>query len=148
MSAALPFESVAFERGVGLETDAPDSLDMLGNRKELEQLAAILIDNAVKHAAAGGTVRVSLRKAPAQVGRKEAPELELRVANPGEEIPPEALPHLFDRFYRVDGSRVHRSGSYGLGLAIAKGLAEKNGGSITVSSQNGLTEFTLLLPLN
>ena len=63
-------------------------------------------------------------------------------------IPQEALPHLFDRFYRVDGSRVHKAGSYGLGLAIAKGLAEKNGGSITASSQNGLTEFTLLLPLN
>ena len=148
MSAALPFESVAFERGVGLETDTPDALEMLGNRKELEQLAAILIDNGVKHAAEGGTVRVSLKKAPARVGRKAVPELELRVANPGEEIPPEALPHLFDRFYRVDESRVHKAGSYGLGLAIAKGLAEKNGGSITVSSQNGLTEFTLLLPLN
>lgn len=148
MSAALPFESVAFERGVDLETDTPDALDMLGNRKELEQLAAILIDNAVKHAAEGGTVLVSLRKAPAHGGRKAAPELELRVANPGEEIPQEALPHLFDRFYRVDGSRVHKAGSYGLGLAIAKGLAEKNGGSITASSQNGLTEFTLLLPLN
>ena len=148
MSAALPFESVAFERGVDLETDTPDALDMLGNRKELEQLAAILIDNGVKHAAEGGTVRVSLKKAPARVGRKAVPELELRVANPGEEIPPEALPHLFDRFYRVDESRVHKAGSYGLGLAIAKGLAEKNGGSITASSQNGLTEFTLLLPLN
>ena len=148
MSAALPFESVAFERGVGLETDTPDALEMLGNRKELEQLAAILIDNGVKHAAEGGTVRVSLQKAPANGSRKGVPELELRVANPGEEIPPEALPHLFDRFYRVDESRVHKAGSYGLGLAIAKGLAEKNGGSITASSQNGLTEFTLLLPLN
>ena len=48
----------------------------------------------------------------------------------------------------MDESRVHKAGSYGLGLAIAKGLAEKNGGSIAASSQNGLTEFTLLLPLN
>ena len=73
--------------------------------------------------------------------------LELRVSNSGDGIPPEALPHIFDRFYRVDASRAHRDNSYGLGLAIAKGLAEKNHGSITAASQDGLTEFTLLLPI-
>ena len=73
--------------------------------------------------------------------------LELRVTNSGDEIPPEALEHVFDRFYRVDEARARNSGGYGLGLAIAKGIAEKNGGSITAASQNGRTEFTLLLPL-
>ena len=72
--------------------------------------------------------------------------MELRVSNTGDEIPPEALPHIFDRFYRVDESRTHKDNSYGLGLAIAKGLAEKNNGSISVTSQNGRTEFTLSLP--
>ena len=146
LSAALPFESVAFELGVTLETDTPDAMEAHGSRKELEQLSAILIDNAVKHSPAGGTVLVSLREAPPRHGRKEGPMLELRVANSGDEIPPEALEHIFDRFYRVDEARARKAGGYGLGLAIAKSLAEKNGGSITVTSQNGRTEFTLLLP--
>ena len=147
MAAALPFESVAFEHGVTLETDVPDTLEAYGSRKDLEQLAAILIDNAVKHSPAGASVQVSLAKSLPRHGRREAPALELRVANAGDAIPPEALPHIFDRFYRVDESRTHKDNSYGLGLAIAKGLAEKNGGSIAVTSQDGRTEFTLLLPI-
>ena len=148
MAAALPFESVAFERGVTLETDTPDALPACGSRKDLEQLAAILIDNAVKHSAPGTAVRISLTRSVQRHGRKGEAVLELRVANTGDEIPQEALPHLFDRFYRVDGSRTYRAGSYGLGLAIAKGLAEKNNGSITADSQNGITEFALVLPLS
>ena len=146
MAAALPFESVAFEQGVTLETETPDTLSVNGNRKDLEQLVAILIDNAIKHSAAGGTVQVSLSKSASRHGWKEEPMLELRVSNTGDEIPPEALPHIFDRFYRVDESRTHKDNSYGLGLAIAKGLAEKNNGSISVTSQNGRTEFFFSLP--
>ena len=148
MAAALPFESVAFERGITLETDTPDALEACGNRKDLEQLAAILIDNAVKHSAAGGTVYVTLGKASQKHGWKETPALELRVSNSGDEIPAEALPHIFDRFYKVDESRTHKDNSYGLGLAIAKGLADRNNGEITVTSQNGITEFSLLLPID
>ena len=146
MAAALPFESVAFERGVKLETDTPDALEIRGSRKELEQLTAILIDNAVKHSPAGGAVLVALERTGQRHGRKEEAALTLRVVNSGDAIPPEALPHIFDRFYRVDESRAHRDNSYGLGLAIAKGLAERNGGSIGVTSEDGITEFTLSLP--
>ena len=72
--------------------------------------------------------------------------LRLSVVNQGDEIPAEALPHLFDRFYRVDASRTHKDNSYGLGLAIARSLAEKNGGTITVVSENGTTEFSVQMP--
>ena len=147
MAAALPFESVAFERGLTLETDTPDSLEASGNRKDLEQLTAILIDNAIKHSAADGTIQVVLSKSMTKHGLKEEPKLELRVTNSGEDIPPEALPHIFDRFYRVDESRTYKDNSYGLGLAIAKGLTEKNNGNISVTSQNGVTEFSLSLPI-
>ena len=147
LTAALPFESVAFERGLTLETDTPDVLDVSGSRKDLEQLAGILIDNAIKHSAEGGTVRVSLTASEARHARRGEPMLELRVTNTGDEIPPEALPHIFDRFYRVDEARTHRDNSYGLGLAIAKGLAERNKGSITAASQNGVTTFSLQLPM-
>ena len=147
LTAALPFESVAFERGVTLETDTPDALEARGSRKDLEQLAAILIDNAVKHSPAGGTVRVSLTRSVRRHGRREEPMLELRVSNTGDEIPPEALPHIFDRFYRADEARTRQTGGYGLGLAIAKGLAEKNGGGVAAASRDGITTFTLLLPM-
>ena len=147
MTAALTFESVAFERGVALETEVPDSLDTCGSRKDLEQLAAILIDNAVKHSGEGGTIRVSLARSVRRHGRKEQSVLELRVSNTGEGIPAEALPHIFERFYRADESRTHKDNSYGLGLAIAKGLADRNCGSLAAESREGLTEFTLVLPL-
>ncbi len=147
LTAALPFESVAFERGVVLETETPDRMDVLGSRQDLEKLAAILIDNAVKHSAAGGTVRVTLSRTAQRHGWLETPMLELRVVNSGEDIPPEALEHIFDRFYRADESRSHKDGGYGLGLAIAKGIAEKYCGSISVSSKGGTTEFTFWLPI-
>ena len=146
LMASLPFESVAFERGVALETDVPDTLEAYGDRKDLEQLAAILIDNAVKHSAEGETVRVRLRKTAVRHGWKEEAALELSVTDSGDGIPPEALPHIFDRFYRVDASRERKGNSYGLGLAIARGLAEKNGGTIAASSRDGLTEFTFRMP--
>ncbi len=146
MAAALPFESVAFERGLRLETGVPEAMEVTGIRKDLEQLAGILIDNAIKHSMEGGTVRVSLGSAMEKHGWKEAPMLRLSVVNQGDEIPAEALPHLFDRFYRVDASRTHKDNSYGLGLAIARSLAEKNGGTITVVSENGTTEFSVQLP--
>ena len=148
LTAALPFESVAFERGVILDTQVPDTLDAYGCRKDLEQLAAILIDNAVKHSEDGGTVKVILDQSTQRHGLKQTQMLELRVSNSGDEIPAEALPHLFDRFYRVDESRTHKDNSYGLGLAIARSLAEKNQGTITVTSQDGITEFTLRLPIS
>ncbi len=143
MATALPFESLAFERGLNLDTDIPESLPMTGRRQDLEQLAAILIDNAVKHASEGGTVRVALSRQ----GQRRESLLELRVSNPGEDIPPEALSHLFDRFYQLDPARSHQENTYGLGLAIAKKLAERNGGDISVKSREGITEFTLQLPL-
>lgn len=146
MAAALPFESLAFEGGLSLETDLPESLPMTGRRQDLEQLTAILIDNGIKHASQGGTLRLSLGRQLRRRGLKEEEMLALRVSNPGADIPPEALAHLFDRFYQADPARSHRKNSYGLGLAIAKKLAERNGGSIQVQSREGETAFTLLLP--
>ena len=93
-------------------------------------------------------MRVRLRKTAVRRGWREAAALELSVADTGDGIPPEALPHLFDRFYRVDASRERKGNGYGLGLAIARGLAEKNGGTVAAASRDGLTEFTLRLPVS
>ena len=141
LSASLPFESVAYERGVVLETELPEALEATGRAGDLAQIAAILIDNAIKHARPESSVRVRLSETVSRHGRKDERRIELRVSNQGEDIPPEALSHVFDRFYRVDNSRTHTDNSYGLGLAIAKGLADRNKADLSVRSQDGLTEF-------
>ena len=66
--------------------------------------------------------------------------------NEGAEIPPEKKAHLFDRFYRADEARTDEGQHYGLGLAIAKAVAEKHGGSIGVSCADGKVTFTVTLP--
>jgi two-component system OmpR family sensor kinase len=68
------------------------------------------------------------------------------VADSGSGIAPEHLPHVFDRFYKVDESRVAGSSGSGLGLSIAKAIVERHGGSIDVASRPGCTRFTVTLP--
>ena len=70
----------------------------------------------------------------------------LSAVNDGDEIPADKLEHLFDRFYRVDEARSNEGHHYGLGLSIAKAVAEKHGGNIAVSSQDGKVRFTVSIP--
>jgi len=98
-----------------------------------------LLTNAIKHNPEGCEIRVTLKRA----GRA----IQFIVTDYGQGIPAEAIPHLFDRFYRVDRSRARTTGGSGLGLSIAKAIAEAHGGSIDVSSTLGKgTTFTLSLP--
>lgn len=139
-SALLPFEPVAFEQGVEMESDIADQLTVQGNADQLRRLVAILLDNAVKYAGNGGRVKLVL-------SRPERGGVCLTVHNTGPAIPPEHLPHLFERFYRADDSRARTSGGYGLGLAIAKRIVDGHGGSIAVSSgEDAGTDFTVRLP--
>ena len=139
-SALLPFEPVAFEQGVELESGIQGGLTVRGREDQLRRLAAILLDNAVKYAGAQGKVRVALTR-----GEKGGACLTVR--NTGPAIPPEHLEHLFERFYRADDSRARSSGGYGLGLAIAKSIVDSHRGTITVQSgaEEG-TLFTVRLP--
>lgn len=103
----------------------------------VEQILLILLDNALRHTPAGGSIVVS--------SRRVANEARLEVADTGEGIPAEDQPFVFDRFYRGDPSREGRSA--GLGLAIARGLAEAHGGRIDLVSAPGVgSTFTLHLP--
>ena len=72
----------------------------------------------------------------------------LRFTNQGDTIPPQKLSRIFEQFYRLDSSRNSASGGAGLGLAIAKQIIELHHGSITASSQDEVTEFTIVLPLD
>ena len=99
-----------------------------------------LLDNAIKYTPAGGRVRLSVR-------REQGFAL-LEVADDGIGIPAEALPHVFKRFYRVDGSRSREQGGAGLGLAIVKSICSAHGADIEVVSAVGLgSTFRLRQPL-
>lgn len=124
--AALPFESLCFERNRELDIRIEPDLYVRANSTALRQLISTLLDNASKYSNEGGKVFFRLRG--------ESEKVILSVRNTGTPIPQESLPRIFDRFYRVDVARTRSEGSYGLGLAIAKKLTEDNGGKISVES--------------
>jgi two-component system OmpR family sensor kinase len=110
----------------------------------LRQVLLNILDNAIKHTPASGSIRLSAR--PAATGAM----VEIDIRDTGSGIPAEALPYVFERFYRADPARARasqRSGGTGLGLAIAKGLIEAQGGVISIASEVGVgTTVTIHLP--
>lgn len=140
LSAVLPFESIAFEAGITLTSEITPSLTVSGSEGELKQLVAILLDNACKYAGENGRVTLMLERS--------GDHARLCVNNTGDPIDPMYLPHLFERFYRVDESRYRKKDGYGLGLSIAKQIADNHRARITVESTEGLgTTFTVTLAL-
>ena len=135
---ALAFEPVAFEAGKTLEYRVAEGVAVSGDRERLRRLIAILLDNAIKYGAAGGTIALILEKTDRQA--------RLTVSNPGEPIPPEQLPRLFERFYRADASRGEQSG-FGLGLSIAAVIAQEHKGIIRAESDRESTRFIVTMPL-
>ena len=135
----LAFESVAFDQGKTIQSDIDEEIHVKGNQAQLTQLTSILLDNAVRHGTGSG-IELSLKR--------QGHMAVLSTVNDGDEIPPEKLEHLFDRFYRVDEVRNSDGHHYGLGLSIAKAVAEKHGGNIAVSSRNGKVRFTVSIPVN
>lgn len=135
----LPFESAAYEKGIELASDVAPGITAKGDEEQLKQLMGILLDNAVKYAGEHGRVDVLLEKQ----GERAA----LTVKNTGEPIPAADLPHIFERFYRSDKSRSRADGGYGLGLAIAKTIADAHKIKLSVQSdaKNGTT-FTAVFP--
>ena len=128
-------------KGVALEIDLPsESPSLEFDRTRMSQVVDNLLDNAIRHTPAGGTVTVSGGVGPAVAT--------VSVGDTGEGIPAEAIPFVFERFYRVDPSRSRSTGGAGLGLTIARQLVEAHGGSIRVSSAAGEgTTITFDLPL-
>ncbi|MBQ6395701.1 MAG: sensor histidine kinase [Atopobiaceae bacterium] len=124
---ALQFEAIAFERGCTIDPAVEDGIRIEGDRDSLERLVSVLVDNACKYAAPGSAIEVELGRTGNQCI--------LSVRNQGEPIPASEIPHVFERFYRSDAARTKDStGGYGLGLAIAKGIADAHGAELRVSS--------------
>ncbi len=139
LRVALPFESTVFEAGKTLETDVPEGVSCHGDEEMIQQLAVILLSNALKYSDERGRIRLRMR---AQGGKRI-----IEVHNTGEPIAPEAQAHVFDRFYRADSSHNRENQGNGLGLAIARTIVEAHRGRIGVSSAPGEgTTFTVTLP--
>ena len=128
-------------KGVTLtSTAATDLPDVWADPERLGQVLANLLENGLRHTPSGGTVVIGARATHDGVT--------VVVSDSGDGVLPEHLPHLFDRFYRVDAARDRVHGGAGIGLAIAKALVDGHGGSIKADSQ-GLgqgTTFTVSLP--
>ncbi|WP_251197550.1 sensor histidine kinase [Anaerotardibacter muris] len=137
----LQFEPVAYERSLDLDSKVAPNVTIDGAKDQLQRLASVLLDNAFKYVNECGRISVQLDKGDGSAV--------LSVSNSGGFIPAEDLPHVFDRFYRADKART-RTGelSYGLGLSIAREIANIHGGTITATSSEATgTTFTVTLPL-
>ena len=135
---ALPFESVAFEKGLTLNSNITNDIGVIGNSTQLKQIVSILLDNAIRHSKGQGEVRLTLTK--------EHGFAKLSVINKGDEIPEEQREQIFERFYRVDTARNGEDKHYGLGLAIAKVIATSHKGHIEVLCYHGFVEFKVQIP--
>jgi signal transduction histidine kinase len=131
----------AAAKGINIVTDVPPALPELhGDRDRLVQVFINLLDNAVRCTDSSGQITIAARSP------KNA--LIVTVSDTGEGIAPEHLPHIFERFYRVDKARSRRSGGTGLGLSIVQQIVEAHGGSIAADSVVGQgTRFTITFPL-
>jgi two-component system phosphate regulon sensor histidine kinase PhoR len=155
-------------RAVQVAIQSLEPLIAHGDEQRLRQLLLNLVDNAVKYTPQGGRVTLSLRRAGGASGYPVTPQpeaspdppiprspdrptpewAEIAVRDTGVGIPAESLPRIFERFYRVDDARSREAGGTGLGLCIARTIAEAHGGRIEVESVPGAgSTFTVRLPL-
>jgi heavy metal sensor kinase len=141
MEAYEQLEGQARRRQITLDIGTMEEAEVEGDPLWLGQILTNLLNNAIKYTPEGGTVTLSLEVID-QEGR-------VAVTDTGPGIPAEHLPHIFDRFYRVDSGRSRDAGGVGLGLNIAQWAAQTQGGRIEVESEVGKgTTFTLCLPLS
>lgn len=133
------FSLVASGKDVSLELDCSPDLTLTGDRSWIERLMINLIDNAIKYTPAGGRVNV--------YGRRDGDKIVIEVLDNGIGMSSEAIPHIFERFYRADPSRSKDLEGVGLGLSLVKWIVGQHRGTISVESEPGQgTRFRVLLP--
>ena len=131
---------LASEKNLAVELPENVSATVLGDAARLRRLFRSLIANAVRYTDSGGTIRIR--------SRREGGNVRISIEDTGIGIPPESLPLIFDRFYRADPARSRDRGGSGLGLSLARWIAEAHGGTITAESTVGRgSTFTVTLPL-
>jgi heavy metal sensor kinase len=133
-------EPVAAQRGVSMTSVVPAGVVVVGDQLSLRRALTNLVENAIRYNRPGGHVMVEAAAAPPG-------QVAVAVRDDGIGIPAEGLPHIFDRFYRVDKSRSRAEGGSGLGLSIVAKIAREHGGRVDVESEVGKgSRFILTLP--
>ncbi|HEY5585068.1 MAG TPA: ATP-binding protein [Ruminiclostridium sp.] len=139
LEAYIPFEALAIKRGLHLKPFEGCAVNIIGDESKIKQLAAILIDNAIKHTPSGGSIQMALYD--------KGHTVEFVVSDSGEGISEDHIHKIFERFYRVDKARSRSDGSAGLGLSIAEWIVSGHRGEVKVQSQIGVgTSFHVILP--
>jgi len=132
-------QSLAAARQIDVQCQAATDAPFHGDQELLRRLVVNLLDNAIRYSEPGGRVEAAVYGAGA--------DLRIVIADDGPGIPPDAAPHVFDRFYRADKARERERGGSGLGLAIVKWIAESHDGAVTFATHPGEgTTFTVSLP--
>ena len=133
------FEGVLEQKDVTLESGYQEDVFVQGNKEQLQQLVSILTENAFKYVSPGGTIGISLVRS----GRNAVLKI-FNTAKISEDFDPN---RLFDRFYRSDESRSSKTGGHGIGLSIAKRIAQNHRGSISAAVVGDGLEFTVQIPI-
>ena len=133
------FYPIFAERDLTCETRLEPHLVVRGDPDKLARVFDNVLRNAYHYSTAGGVVHVS--------AQREGDRAEVIISNEGLEIPEGELAHIFEKFYRLDAARSSRTGGAGLGLAIAKEIVERHGGTIRAESNGRFTSFVIALPL-
>lgn len=119
--------------------DYKEGIEYYGDINLLEQAISNIIQNSIKYTPEGGTIKISTWD--------DNSSIYIGISDSGIGIPEKDIPHIFERFYRVDKERSRKMGGTGLGLSIAKWIIDNHGGNITVKSTPGVgTTFTITLP--
>jgi signal transduction histidine kinase len=129
---------LADERGIRITVSAGPPVIVAGDAARTEQVVRNLLENAIKHSPQGAAVSAAVE------GDRTSGHVV--VADTGAGIPPDALPHIFERFYRVDTARSREGGGSGLGLAIVRELVQAQGGTVSASSDGSGTRMTCSFP--
>ena len=137
---ASEFLPILAEKELRWRLDIQPGVEIVGDPDMLERVLDNLIRNAVNYSYAQTEIALSLIRLEDRV--------QIEVRNSGKTIPPDKLERLFEQFFRLDSSRSSATGGAGLGLAIAKEIVERHGGSIQAQSADESIQFTVLLPLD
>ena len=128
--AAQAFHAMAQAQGKEFRCSIEPMLSLTGNEKSIRQLVSILLDNAMKYSPPGGCIALAVRSQNRSIC--------LSVYNTASSpIEKQNLPHIFERFYRMDSSRSSQTSGYGIGLSVAKAIVSAHGGKITAATQDG-----------
>jgi signal transduction histidine kinase len=137
--AAVALAGPNLERaGLSVDVRVPDGLPARADPDGLAQVLGNLLQNAIRYTPSGG--RVGIR------AERRSDDILVSVSNSGDGIPQEDLPHVFERFYRVDKSRDREHGGAGIGLAIVQQIVESAGGHVGAESEHGTTRFWFSVP--